>query len=70
LILLKYGDAYIELLEAYPCDNKMMLDKKEGGCIRAEPNCVNKVVAGRTQKEYREYIFLFMKYKILLFLDL
>ena len=52
--IIEYGDAYIELLEAYPCDNKMMLDKKEGGCIRAEPNCVNKVVAGRTQKEYRE----------------
>lgn len=51
--IIKYGDAYIELLEAYPCDNKMMLLKREGECIRAEPNCVNKFVAGRTQREYK-----------------
>ena len=50
--IIEYGDAYIELLEIYPCDNKMMLDKREGEFIRSEPNCVNKCVAGRTQKEY------------------
>ena len=52
LEIIKYGDAYIELLEECPCDNKMMLHKREGECIRAEPNCVNKCVAGRTTKQY------------------
>ena len=52
LEIIKYGDAYIELLEAYPCDNKMMLLKREGECIRKEPNCVNRCIAGRTRKEY------------------
>ena len=51
--IIEYGDAYIELLEECPCDNKMMLHKKEGGCIRNEPNCVNKVITGRTQREYK-----------------
>ena len=50
--IIKYGDAYIELLEEFPCNNKMMLHKREGECIRREPNCVNKVVVGRTRKEY------------------
>ena len=54
LEIIKYGDAYIELLEKYPCDNKMMLHKREGECIRNEPNCVNKFVPGRTTKQYRE----------------
>ena len=52
--IIKYGDAYIELLEEYPCETKDQLHKKEGGCIRSEPNCVNKCVAGRTTKQYKE----------------
>jgi hypothetical protein len=49
----KYNDIRIELLECCPCDNKEELNKKEGEYIR-KLNCVNKCVAGRTQKEYYE----------------
>jgi len=49
----KYTDVRIELLEECPCDNKEQLLKKEGEYIRNN-NCVNKRVAGRTNKEYRE----------------
>jgi hypothetical protein len=51
--LLKYDDVYIELIEEYPCDNKEQLNKREGEHIRNN-KCVNKVIAGRTQKEYNE----------------
>ena len=43
----------IELIEEYPCNNLMELLKKEGEHIQ-KYNCVNKVIAGRTDKEYRE----------------
>jgi hypothetical protein len=51
--LMKYDDVYIELLEEYPCKNKMELLRREGELIR-EMKCVNKHIAGRTRKEYRE----------------
>ena len=51
--ILKYDDVYIELLEKYPCDDKMELNKKEGEYIRSM-SCVNKQIAGRTQKEYKK----------------
>ena len=47
----KYDDVRIELIEEYPCKNKMELNKREGEHIRNN-NCVNKVMPGRTQKEY------------------
>lgn len=53
--ILKFEDVYIELLEECPCDNKNQLFKREGELIRAEPNCVNKVVAGRTDEQYRDH---------------
>ena len=46
-------NCYIELYEEYPCDSKEQLDKREGEVIR-ELDCVNRNVAGRTDKEYRE----------------
>jgi adenylate kinase family enzyme len=49
----KYDDVRIELIEEYPCKNKMELNKREGHYIRNN-DCVNKCVAGRTQKEYKE----------------
>ena len=51
--LMKYDDAYIELLQGYSCDSKMELHKREGEFIRSI-NCMNKRIAGRTDKEYRE----------------
>ena len=50
--IFKFGDAYIELIEEYPCDNKEQLCKKEGELIRNN-NCVNKCVSGRTMDEWR-----------------
>lgn len=43
----------IELLLLYPCNSKDELNKKEGEFIR-NLNCVNKIIAGRTPKQYRE----------------
>jgi hypothetical protein len=50
-ILIKAGDAYIELIEDYPCDNKEQLNRREGQIIR-ERECVNDRIAGRTSGEY------------------
>ena len=52
--ILQYEDAYIELLEEYPCDNREQLFKKEGELIRGGSNCVNKRIEGRTNKQYKE----------------
>jgi hypothetical protein len=51
--ILKYDDAYIELIEEFSCENRMELEKREGEIIRATENCVNKIIAGRTNKQYR-----------------
>lgn len=50
--ILKLGDAYIELLENYPCNSREELSKKEGEYIR-KLDCVNKRIAGRTPSEYQ-----------------
>ena len=40
--ILTYQDYYIELLELYPCNSKMELNKREGELIRLHKNmCVN-----------------------------
>ena len=49
--LLTYDDAYIELIELYPCNSKTELDRGEGVYIR-QMDCVNKNIAGRTPAEY------------------
>ena len=49
--LLEYDDAYIELISDYPCNSKAELNREEGKYHR-EMDCVNKRIAGRTQKEY------------------
>jgi hypothetical protein len=49
----KYDDVRIELIECVPCDNKEQLNKKEGEYIR-KLDCINRNIAGRTKKEYRE----------------
>lgn len=53
--LMKYDDAYIEVIENYPCSSREELNKREGHYIR-EMDCVNMSVAGRDKNEYmREY---------------
>lgn len=49
--ILKHGDAYIELVEDYPCDNKEQLHRREGQVIRATEKCVNKSIPCRTPAE-------------------
>jgi hypothetical protein len=48
-----YDVVKIELIEEYPCNNKMELVKKEGEHIRNN-TCLNKVIPDRTRKEYNE----------------
>jgi hypothetical protein len=50
--ILKFDDAFIELLEEFPCENKKQLCKREGQLIRSNDKCVNKRVEGRTNAEY------------------
>ena len=52
--IVKYEDAFIELIENYPCNNVEELRKREGEIIRGT-NCVNKRIEGRTQEEKQEY---------------
>ena len=51
--ILPYEDAYIELIFEDEFESKYALMKKEGEYIR-EMDCVNKVIPGRTKKEYRD----------------
>ena len=50
--LLKYDDYYIELITLYPCSCKAELEAEEGHYIR-DWDCVNKIIPGRTQEQYR-----------------
>ena len=52
--ILQFDDAYIELLEAYPCTCKEELMKREGQSMREHKNCINKCIAGRSDKEYHQ----------------
>ena len=51
--LLKYDDAYIELIEEVPCNNKEQLLKREGEIIRTTEYCVNRCISGRTHAEWK-----------------
>jgi hypothetical protein len=51
--VLEFEDHRIELIENYPCNSKEELLKREGYYIK-ELDCINKVISGRTQKEYRQ----------------
>ena len=51
--LLKYDDFKIYLIEDYPCERKEQLRSREGYWIK-ELDCVNKHIAGRTKKEWRD----------------
>jgi hypothetical protein len=53
IIFDKYGieNCNIHLIEEYPCNSKQELERREGQIIKSF-KCVNKYIAGRTQKEY------------------
>ena len=50
--IVKYDDAFIELVETYKNVNKMELHKHEGEHIRINKLSVNKKIEGRTKKEW------------------
>jgi hypothetical protein len=50
--IIKYDDAYIELVEDYPCNTRAELERREGQIIRETENCCNRFIAGRTYAEY------------------
>jgi hypothetical protein len=50
--IVKYDDCYIELYENYPCNSKPELEKREGQVIRENDDAINRIIAGRTKKEY------------------
>ncbi len=51
--ILEQGDVYIELIKEFNNITKKELLKHEGEVIR-NTQCVNKNIAGRTDKEYRK----------------
>jgi hypothetical protein len=48
-----WSNWYIEWHEDFPCNGKQELNRREGEVIR-EIGTINKQIAGRTRKEYRE----------------
>jgi hypothetical protein len=53
VLLKEYDDCFIELLEAYPCNNRGELCRREGHHINQHRDkVVNKSVAGRSSLEY------------------
>ena len=48
-----FNDWYIELYEDFPCDRKEQLTRREGQVIR-DIGTLNKIISGRTKKEYGE----------------
>ena len=52
-LLFSIGKPTIELIENYPCNSNLELVKREGH-HQLLNNCVNKQIAGRTDKERRE----------------
>jgi len=53
--ILDFESSKIELVENYSCNSKEELLQREGYYIRNN-NCVNKLIAGRTEKMKKEYI--------------
>ena len=51
--IIELGDAYIELIENYPCSNVEELRRREGQFQRSI-DCVNQLIAGRTRAEWDE----------------
>ena len=50
--IVKYDDAFIEMIDKYENVNKIELRKYEGETIRKTENCVNKRIEGQTRCEY------------------
>lgn len=53
--IIENGDYRIELVEDYKCLNKKQLESIEGIYIKYN-DCINKIVVGRTPKEYNKEV--------------
>jgi len=54
--MVQYDDCYIELLELFPCNSKMELEKREGELMRLHlSKIVNKHIEGRTKAEHKAF---------------
>ena len=51
--ILKYDTYEISLIELVNVNTKKELTDREGHHIRITPNCINKIINGRTEKEWR-----------------
>ena len=51
--IIQKGNYDIQLIEAFPCNSKDELHSREGYHIKNN-DCINKVIAGRTIKEYKK----------------
>ena len=51
--VLDQPDARIDLIEYFPCNNKIELNRREGEII-VQTQCINKQIAGQTKKEYQQ----------------
>ena len=49
--IMKYDDAFITLIEAFPCNSKYELEARERYWIE-QLNCINKVIPTRSRKEH------------------
>lgn len=64
--ILIYNDAFIDLIENYPCNDRKELLKREGHYILQFKNfCVNKKVEGRTRKEIQKAYYDSNKEKLI-----
>ena len=52
-VLYEYGNVEIILVENYPCNNRHELELREGYYIKNN-ECINRYIAGRSRKEYRD----------------
>lgn len=43
------GEAYIELIEAFPCESREQLNKREGEVMRGTLNCINQKIQVQPQ---------------------
>ena len=48
--IIEAGEAFIELIELFPCQTRQELHKREGEIIRLTETCINKCVAGCGRK--------------------
>lgn len=56
-LVIKAGNASIQLIEAFPCASKKELERREGDIQRTTVNCCNKAIAGeKTEAEQAQSI--------------